>query len=236
MSISDVKAWYEESYRHGGFGAQRLYPNEELLRFMGRHFFSVPPAERASLRILEAGCGSCSNLWMVAREGFDAHGLDLSEEALHLGEAMLSRWGTSATLRAGSMTALPYEDGAFHAVLDVFSSYCLLDEDFLRFATEARRVLRPGGRLFLYTPSTASDAFRDHAPARLLDAHTLSAIERPGSPYFGNRYPFRFSDPELLPRHLAERGFSVESLELVTRTYRNRAESFQFISLDAIAL
>ena len=47
---------------------------------------------------MEIGCGSCSNLWMVSKEGFDIYGLDLSSNALSLGEEMLQNWGVSANL------------------------------------------------------------------------------------------------------------------------------------------
>ena len=43
---SKVKNWYQASYLDNGINAQRLYPNEELLRFMGRNFFSLSENER----------------------------------------------------------------------------------------------------------------------------------------------------------------------------------------------
>jgi hypothetical protein len=43
---SVTKSWYERSYAEQSFGAQRLYPNEELLRFFGRHYFPLPMDQR----------------------------------------------------------------------------------------------------------------------------------------------------------------------------------------------
>ena len=110
--IKETESWYEDSYKHSGFNAQRRYPNEELLRFMGRNFFSVTIAERKKIRILELGCGSCANLWMISKEGYDAHGIDLSEEAIKLGHHMLTSWGDtlSANLTVQSMTKLEFAD------------------------------------------------------------------------------------------------------------------------------
>ena len=51
--LGTVRDWYEEHYAEGGFNAQRRYPNEEFLRFMGRNYFSVPREERKHIRILE---------------------------------------------------------------------------------------------------------------------------------------------------------------------------------------
>src|SRR5690349_8683681 len=95
--VSVTRASYESSYQQLGFAAQRMYPNEELLRFFGTYYFGLPLEERRRLVVLEVGCGSGANLWMIAREGFQAHGLDLSPEGLALCGQMLEKWGATAS-------------------------------------------------------------------------------------------------------------------------------------------
>jgi SAM-dependent methyltransferase len=233
MTRDATRAFYDSAYAQQGFGAQRRYPNEELARFLARHYLGLPRAARASVRTLEVGCGSGANLWMIAREGFEAHGLELSAEGLALCREMLASWGVSATLREGDMTAMPYPDASMDAVLDVFSAYCLDEAGFARFLDETARVLRPGGRFFTYTPHKASDAFTDHAPARLIDASTLDGIRRENSPYAGNLYPFRFTTNEELAGALAARGLRVTSSEQLRRSYRGGAEWFAFAVVSA---
>ena len=80
----DSSAYFEAAYSRKGFAAQRLYPNEELLRFLGRTYFNVPHEGRKNINILEVGCGSGANLWAIAREGFSAHGLELSQSGVAL--------------------------------------------------------------------------------------------------------------------------------------------------------
>lgn len=225
--------WYEQSYSAQGIHAQRRYPNEELIRFLARNFLKLSREERARVSILDAGCGSCSNLWAIAHEGFEAHGVDLSPEGLRLGQQVLAEWEVTAQLRLGDLLQLPYEDGSFHAVVDVFSSYVLSLEEFGRYLAEVARVLKPGGKFFLFTPSTESDAFRNHAPATKIDEFTLNGIYRKDSPFFGNAYAFRFSDVAALQAVLRNHGLEPEHVELVTRTYNRMAESFQFVSLEA---
>ncbi len=215
-----IKNWHEKLYAEQGFAAQRRYPNEELLRFMGAHYFGIEPAARARMKILEVGCGSGANLWMIACEGYDAYGLDLSEEALKLCKLMLDRWGGTAQLSPGSMTGLPYQGSVFDAVVDVFSAYCLNQEEFSRYLDEVARVLKPGGRYFSYEPSKNSDAFRNFAPSQMIDASTLDGIKRTTSPYYGNFYPFRFISNEEYATALAKRGLAVTSNERISRTYR----------------
>ncbi|HDY65399.1 MAG TPA: class I SAM-dependent methyltransferase [Phycisphaerae bacterium] len=238
MAMSNNKtvteAWYDRSYSEKGFNAQRLYPNEELLRFFGRHFFgSVPLDERKVIRVLEIGCGSCSNLWMIAHEGFDAYGVDISAASLELGGMMLKRWGVTAKLTKASMTDLSYEDGFFDVVADVFSSYCLGQNDFGICLDEVARVLKNNGRFFSYTPSCNSDAFQNYRPAGKIDKWTLDGIRRKSSPFYGNNYPFRFTDSEVYRDMLTQRGLEVDCLETVERTYGNRTERFEFLVVDA---
>jgi cyclopropane fatty-acyl-phospholipid synthase-like methyltransferase len=223
------KTWYEDSYNHAGFSAQRRYPNDELLRFFGRHYFMLSRERRAELRVLEVGCGSGANLWMIAREGFDAHGIDLSPEGIALCAKMLQAWGTKAEIKAADMTAIPYSAPYFDVIVDVFSSYCVDETGFARFLDEAVRLLRPGGRFFSYTPSKASDAFKDPGPSKKLDASTLDGIRREDAPFTGNLYPFRFMTGAEYATALESRDLRVTHNETVGRTYRGRDEYFEFV-------
>jgi ubiquinone/menaquinone biosynthesis C-methylase UbiE len=229
-----TRKFYDKAYSDGGFASQRLYPNEELLRFMGSHFFPLAKEQRGAIRILEIGCGSCANLWMIAREGFDAHGLDLSAESLRLGAEMMRHWQTHATLTEGSMDKLPYPDRSFDAVVDVFSSYCLPEAAFGACLDEVARVLRPSGRYFSYAPSKNSDSFRNPGPSAFIDASTLDGIRRETAPYAGQLYPFRFIGPDEYPALLEQRGLQTTRCERIGRTYNDGTEYFEFVSLHAL--
>lgn len=228
-----AKDFHNGTYRNLGFAAQRLYPNEELLRFLGSYYFSMPVEERKTLRILEVGCGSGANLWMIAREGFEAHGIDLSNEGLDLCRLMLDRWQVSAHLKQGDMTATGYPDAYFDAVVDVFSANCFDEKNFSTFLDEVARILKPGGRFFSYTPSKNNDSFRDPGPSRWIDPSTLDGIRRESSPFYGQYYPFRFTDPQEFETLLTERGFATLRNERIGRTYRSGEEYFEFTSIHA---
>lgn len=223
------RSWYEHSYAEGGFSAQRRYPNEELLRFLGRHYFAAPTALRRSLRVLEVGCGSGANLWAIAREGFESYGIDLSLEGVRLCRRMLGEWRVAATVGVADMTALPFCSASFDVVADVFSAYCLTEAGFARFLDEASRVLRPGGRFFSYAPSKASDAFRNPGDTPCIDPSTLLGVRREGAAYAGNLYPFRFIAAAEYAAALDARGLRVIYNETVGRTYRAGSEYFEFV-------
>lgn len=233
MDIEKVRAFYEASYSNLGFSAQRKYPNEELCRFVGRNFSQLSPDKKQSVRVLEVGCGSGANLWMLAREGFDTFGVDLSQESLVLAERMLDGYEVKASLRAGDMTQLEFADGFFHSVVDVFSSYCLDAQNGQAFIASVSRVLAKGGLFFSYFPAKNSEAFTNHKPASMLDADTLSGIYRMDSPFAGNHYPFRFLHPLEYEQMLIEAGLEVQYSEVVSRTYGCRKEQFSFITIEA---
>jgi len=221
-----VQAWYEANYGEAGFESQRRYPNEELCRFMGRHFFRVPADRRKDVRILEAGCGSGANLWMIAREGFDAWGLDFSETSIALCRQMMERHGVSATLAVGDMAAMDYPPASFDAIVDVFSSYCLDDRGHAAFLDGVARLLRPGGRFFTYTPGKGSSDWKGPD----------NVVPTPGSAlvYPNNRYPFRYTTIEELSADLARRGIAVTAGETVRRTYANDTVLFEFVVVEGL--
>jgi SAM-dependent methyltransferase len=233
MATEHAIEWYERSYAAHGVNAQRRYPNEEFVRFLARHYLKVNPEERGKISILDAGCGSCSNLWVIAREGFDAYGVDLSPEALRLGEQVLAGWGCTAKLKVGSLTQLPYKNGVFDAVVDVVASFSLTLADFDLYASEVVRVLKPEGKFFLFTLSAESDAFKNYAPAVKIDDYTLNGIYRQDSPYYGCFFPHRFSALLSLEETLLRFGLRPANVELLTRTYNRMKEKFQYISLES---
>lgn len=226
--MKDVKKWYEKSYKDAGFKAQRRYPNEELLRFLGVNFFNKTNIEdRKEIKVLEVGCGSCANLWMIAKEGFKTYGLDLSNESLKLGRKMLDSWQVEAELKQGSFLELPYKSDSFDVVIDVLSMSCSDHKSYLQGLGEIYRVLNKGGLFFSYTPNQNSDSFKNYKPAIKLDDWTLNGLYRKDGFGAGNHYSFHFWDKKTLQESLINKGFKIEVLEALTRSYQEESEIFE---------
>jgi ubiquinone/menaquinone biosynthesis C-methylase UbiE len=136
---------YEERYEKQGFATQRRYPCEAMIRFLAAHYFHR--TDRSEIKILEVGCGAGANLWVIAREGFDAYGIDYAPSAIPLCHEMLGSYGTKATLAVGDMRELPYEDEFFDAVVDIVSLTALDIEGHTRALKEIHRCVKPGGVL-----------------------------------------------------------------------------------------
>lgn len=230
--MESVKAWYDKTYAGDGFLVQKKYPNEELLRFLLREFiFKKDRKKMKDIHVLDLGCGPGANLWTIAKEGFGAYGIDLSPKAIDLCRQMMDHWGVPAELKVADMTEIPYGNKTFDAVVDIFSSFCLSEEEFLTCLDEVKRVLKKKGKFFSYSPSTNSDTFKDYLPSKKIDAYTLDGIKRKSSPYYGNDYLFRFIPPLRYRNILRENGFTVTYLEIVSRTFNNTKEYVEFVTI-----
>ena len=102
-------------------------------------------ANRAPLRVLDAGCGTGVNLSDYETLGW-AVGIELDHEA-----ARISARGGRRLVAAGSLCRLPFADASFDLVIstDVIEH---IDDDVAALG-EMRRVLAPAGHNLLTTPA-----------------------------------------------------------------------------------
>lgn len=116
-------------------------------------------------RVLDAGCGE---------------GVLVDEYAGRLRIEGLDPNYSSDRVKAGSLTALPYEDGRFDRALclDVLE-HLTYDEQPLAIA-ELQRVLRPGGELLVSIPNLAHLQSRVHFLLRGRLVRTASIAKHPG--------------------------------------------------------
>lgn len=103
-------------------------------------------------RLLEVGYGSGVFMPELRTHCRSLHGIDPHDRGGEVTEVLAGR-GIAAFLVQASMTAIPYEDGAFDAIVTV-SSLEFVD-DIETACRELARVLRPGGRLVAVTPGHA---------------------------------------------------------------------------------
>ncbi len=222
---------FEAHFKVRGSASQRRYPNEPMIQFLAEHYFSRPRVERKKTRILEVGCGSGANLWVIAREGFDAYGLDIAKSALPLCKEMLKSYGTSATLRVGNMRVLPYKANFFDAIVDVFSiEHTTLKGHEQTFA-EIFRCLKPGGRFFSWHLGAASINFKKGG-GKKLDRYTTDNTPNQDVPYPNNGITCFLTAP-LAKKMLKAAGFVDIHIERVLRTYKDMTQEVEYLGISA---
>lgn len=118
----------------------------------------------AGARVLDVPCGWARHTLLLAEGGHEAFGADISVPLLERAAAAARNDGWPIRFVASDMRTLPFRDGAFDAVLNVFTSLGLFltDEQDLLALREAARVLRPGGA-FLLESMHRDDVMSDYA-------------------------------------------------------------------------
>jgi len=126
--------WYDDFF--GRFAAANA---AELTELLGR----------GSGYCLDLGCGTGLYLEAIAATGRTVVGIDRSADQLRIASGRLAGHAPdTAALLQGDGAALPFADGSFQTVATVWISTDV--DDFGSVATEAVRVLGPGGLLVCY--------------------------------------------------------------------------------------
>ena len=152
-------------------GPQEFGNAEANLRFLKTTGALTPGVE-----VLEIGTGTGGMLHELLRRGVRARGVEIDPTLI----AESRTWFGDLPVQLVSGIALPFQDGSFDRVLsfDVFEHI----KDSVAHLREVSRVLRPGGRYLVQTPSkwpnTVFETIRWRSFARWRDDHC--ALHTPG--------------------------------------------------------
>jgi ubiquinone/menaquinone biosynthesis C-methylase UbiE len=104
--------------------------------------------------VLDVGCGDGGVPIAFAEAGAIAHGVEPDERSLERARIRAEEHGVAVDLRAGIAESLPFSDEGFDLVILDNVLEHVGDRD--RALEEIRRVLRPGGLLYVVTPKPFS--------------------------------------------------------------------------------
>jgi SAM-dependent methyltransferase/alkylhydroperoxidase family enzyme len=179
-------------------------------------------------RLLDIACGPGLALELASARGATVSGIDASARLVAIARDRLPQ----ADLRVGDMGDLPWPDESFDMVTS-FRGLWATTPDAL---TEARRVLRPGGRISVTTwghvkasPGLwALSPFALAAQEKVRAQAEMKSLGRPGvgeealgqAGFVGVRrhcvpFVWEFPDPETFARMLASTGPAYEAIEAV---------------------
>src|SRR5829696_2936288 len=166
----DYRIWWMTSdalAMHFGFYDEQTRKHAEALINMNREL-----AKRAGVqngdRVLDAGCGvGGSAIWLARELGARVVGINVVPGDIDRGRHYARRRGVAdrVTFELQDMTRTSFPSGSFDVVWAI-ESVCHVP-DKREFLAEARRLLKPGGRLVV------ADAFRCRRPFELTDERLL---------------------------------------------------------------
>jgi SAM-dependent methyltransferase len=179
-----------------------------LMEPQGRGLFDAVLASgllTPGARVLDAGCGSGLFAQLAGARGCDVIGLDASEPLLSIARQR----NPGVAFHHGDLEALPFPDGHFDIVTGINSFQYAVDQ---RHAlAEARRVVRPGGRVIVATWGV---------PQQCEAAGFLAALKplMPPPPR-GASGPFALSDEAALEALITSAGLRWDSIHDVDLTW-----------------
>ncbi len=169
----DFEAMFDEDYLffYGPLLEERSDADADLIeRLLGL---------TESMRVLDLGCGHGRIANRLAARGIGVTGLDASplftERARR---SALQQALTNVEYVLGDMRSLPFESTSFDAVISWFTSFGYFDDgENRRVLDEARRVLRPGGRLAIEINNLA-ELLPRWQPVTVIERDGALAIDR----------------------------------------------------------
>ena len=191
------------------------YPGEDVIRFFSRSFPNR--LGRRNIKVLEIGCGTGSNIWFLAREGFDVFGLDGSQTAILKTREKLDREQLSAELKVGDVVDLCYNDNFFDVVLDVECMYANSLDDTKKIVSEVLRVLKPSGRFY---SRTFMDWMSGVESGTVVESHRNTFLNMPEGPLRDDYGIIRLTSESEIPILYA--GFNQIDVDFQKRSIGNQ--------------
>ncbi|MEK7463977.1 MAG: class I SAM-dependent methyltransferase [Patescibacteria group bacterium] len=117
---------------------------KDFVRFLRKN----QKLELSNLSILDLGCGNAKNSFYLAEQGVNNKivGVEISETALKHAKQLAP---TGKFLKQSIGRPLPFEDIAFHIIIDSTSSNSLSESEREVYLKEIQRLLKPSGYLFI---------------------------------------------------------------------------------------
>ena len=143
------------------------WPNEAMVKmlFGSGNYLKKPFKPKSSWTVLDIGCGFANNLLPFLDIGCDCHGIDLHEGIVKNVKKIMQERGYELTLSVGSNSSIPYQDDSFDLLISLNTlHYEGTEQKVLAALNEFKRVLKPGGGLYISTVGPKHDIYTKAKP------------------------------------------------------------------------
>ncbi len=157
-STTKINSDYTQFYKSRN--PDRVYPTEFVVRTFLAKYPGLKLNLEAGSKVLDLGFGDARNTMFLIEQGYDVHGIEISQEIVDLSMVRLSKFGMKADLKVGRNSAIPYTDEYFDIVLGCHVSYyCDDGQSFEDNLKEFARVLKPRAWFITSLPMRESYIF-----------------------------------------------------------------------------
>ena len=139
-TFDDLTEYAEEEFHHREGALRPLFLSARVKADVMRGMLDPKPSDR----ILDIGCGNGRFVYFQRDASAELVGIDAGA---HFAEEPLA----SVALARGDIRVLPFADASFDKAYSLDVLEHLTEDGVVRMLSEARRVLKPGGSLFLYS-------------------------------------------------------------------------------------
>jgi len=140
------------------------YPSESIVKFSARYLkrrlgINKWQTKRKVTRILDAGCGLGRHVMFFQEQDYETYGLDISNEAVEIGNEWIKSKGLKPTLKVGDITTIPFENDYFDIVISHETLDHILFSHAKKVINEIKRVCSTGGYVYISLRSTKDSEF-----------------------------------------------------------------------------
>lgn len=139
------KLWWEDAYKSGkpeNIPWETNKPSKYLVDLVERNM--IP-----GKTVLDACSGLGTQALYLARNGFEVHGVEISETAVSKAKLFADKEGLKIHFLKGTVQKLPFENSFFDFIYDRGCLHHQKDDELKKYLSEASRVLKAGGRMFI---------------------------------------------------------------------------------------
>jgi len=154
--MNNQDSWNQE-YQSPQLITKHYQPQKDFLRFIAWIKKNKHIDLYSDITVLDLGCGTGRNSFYMA-DHYDAvcHAWDFSEAAIETAKSVHSHLNISFKVR-NIAQVFPLEDNSVDIILDVTASNALSEQERTVYLSECRRVLKPGGYMYVRTLAKEGD-------------------------------------------------------------------------------